>query len=122
MLIHCEGTDLSSVHPCNTANASDTKTHWTLEELHQAMGCCKFQHYKHLPQVSRDGKWMDGGEFPASLGSYEMIRKSNSGGPIDHHKYKYLDMVHMDIAFGDYLSVGGLWYALILVDCATRYN
>ena len=28
----------------------------------------------------------------------------------------------MDIAFGDCLSVGGFRYALILVDCATRYN
>ncbi len=35
-LIQCEGTDLPSICLCNTANASDTKTHWTLEELHQA--------------------------------------------------------------------------------------
>jgi hypothetical protein len=86
------------------------------------MGCCKFQNYKNLIQVSCDGKWMDGGEFPASLESYATIRKSNSSGQIDHRKYKYLDAVHMDIAFGDCFSVGGFWYALILVDCATRYN
>jgi hypothetical protein len=30
--------------------------------------------------------------------------------------------VHMDIAFGDCLSVGGFGYALILVDLATQYN
>jgi hypothetical protein len=41
-LIHCEGTDLHSICPCNTANRSDTKTHWMLEELHRAMGFCKF--------------------------------------------------------------------------------
>ncbi len=28
----------------------------------------------------------------------------------------------MDIAFGNCLSVGGFQYALIFVDCATRYN
>jgi hypothetical protein len=28
----------------------------------------------------------------------------------------------MDIAFGDFVLVGGFCYALILVDCATRYN
>jgi hypothetical protein len=121
-LIHCEGTDLPSVCLCNTANALDTKTHLTLDELHQAMGCRKLWNYKHLLQVSRDGKWMDGEEFPAFLGSYTPVHTSNSGGPIDHRKYKNLDPVHMDIAFGDCLSVGSFQYALILVDCATLYN
>jgi hypothetical protein len=51
-----------------------------------------------------------------------MIPKSNSGGPIDCCKYKYLDAVHMDIAFGNCLSIGGYRYALILVDRATWYN
>ena len=36
--------------------------------------------------------------------------------------YKYLDIVHADIAFGDCMSIGGYSYALILVDRATRYN
>jgi hypothetical protein len=86
------------------------------------MGCSKFWNYTHLLQVSHDGEWMDGRKFPASLDSYATIRKSNSSGPIDRQKYNYLDAVHMDIAFGDCLSVGIFWYALILVDCATWYN
>jgi hypothetical protein len=86
------------------------------------MGCCKFQSYKQLLQISHVGKWMDGGGFPASLGSYATIRKFNSGGPIDCLKYKYLDAVHINIAFGDCLSVGGFRYALILVDPARWYN
>ncbi len=65
---------------------------------------------------------MDGGEFPSSLGTYATIRKANSGGTVDHHKYKYLDAVHMDIAFGDCLSIGGFRYVLVLVDCATQCN
>jgi hypothetical protein len=65
---------------------------------------------------------MDGGEFPASLGSYATICKFNSGGPIDHCKYTYLDMAHMDVAFGNCLTVGGFRYALILVDHATWCN
>jgi hypothetical protein len=65
---------------------------------------------------------MDGGKFPPSLRSYATIRKANSGGPLERQKYKYLDAVHMDIAFGDCLSVGSFRYALILVDRATRYN
>jgi hypothetical protein len=62
---------------------------------------------------------VDGGEFPASLGSYAMIRKSKVVWlTID----KYLEVVHMDIAFGKCLSVGGFWYALFLVDPATWYD
>jgi hypothetical protein len=71
------------------------------------MGCHKFRNYKHLLQVSRDGEWIDGGEFPSSLGSFATIPKSKRGGTLDRTKYRYLDAVHMDIAFGDCVSVGG---------------
>jgi hypothetical protein len=121
-LMHHEGVDLPSVCPCDPANKSDTKTHWTSEELHRIIGCRKFQNYKHLILVSRNGEWLDGGEFPPSLGSYATIRKANSGVPLDQKKYKYLDAVHMDIAFRDCLLDGGVCYVLILVNRATRYN
>jgi hypothetical protein len=53
--LHHPGTSLPSVRPCNTANASNTKTHWSAEELHCIMGCRKYRNCKHLLQVSRDG-------------------------------------------------------------------
>jgi hypothetical protein len=65
------------------------------------MGCWKIRNYKHLLQVSRDGKWVDGGEFPSSLGSYATIPKAKRGGALDCFKYCYLDAVLMDITFGD---------------------
>ena len=52
-LVHHPDTSFPSVRPCDTSNASDTKTHWTSEELHRTMGCHKFRNYKHLLQVSR---------------------------------------------------------------------
>jgi hypothetical protein len=70
------GSVLPAVRPCDTANSSDTKTHWTAEELHRAMGCWKFKNYKTLLQVSRDGEWINGGEFPPSLGSFATIPKA----------------------------------------------
>ncbi len=86
------------------------------------MGCHKFCNYKTLLQVSRDGEWIDGSEFPLSLGSFATIPKAKRGVSLNKTKYFYLDAVHMHIAFGNCLSVGGFKYALILVDCATQYN
>jgi hypothetical protein len=85
------------------------------------MGCRKFRNYKHLLQVSRDGKWVDGGKFPSSLGSYTTIPKAKQGSLLNCTKYRYLDAVHIDIAFGNGVSVGGYCYALILVNRATQY-
>jgi hypothetical protein len=113
---------LPLVHPCNTANASNTKTHLSAEELHQAMGCHTFRNYKTLLQVSCDGEWVDGGEFPPLLGSFATIPMGKRGLPLSCTPYRYLDGMHMDITFGDCLLVGGYRYALILVDRATRYN
>jgi hypothetical protein len=124
-LFHHPGSPLPAVRPCDTVNASDTKTHWSAEELHRIMGCRKFRNYKHILDVSRDGKWINGGEFPPSLalGSFATIPKSKRGKLLDCSRYHFLDTIHiMDIAFGDCLSICGFCYALILVDQATRYN
>jgi hypothetical protein len=86
------------------------------------MGCQKFRNYRHILQVSQDSEWVDGGEFPPSLGSFATIPKAKRGKSLDRTWYLYLDTVHMDIAFGDCLAIGGFGYALILVDRGTRYN
>jgi hypothetical protein len=85
------------------------------------MGCRTFHNYKHLLQVSRDGEWVNGGEFPLLLGSYATTSKGHWGKALDWARYQYLDAVQHDIAFGDCLSVGGFKYALILFDQATWY-
>jgi len=86
------------------------------------LGCRRFRNYKHILQTSLDGQWIDGGEFLLALGSYATTPKAKRGGAIDRADSRFLDIVHMDIAFGDCVSVGGFCYALILVDRATRYN
>jgi hypothetical protein len=120
--LHHPGTSFPLVRPCNTTNASDTKTHWSAEKLHRIMGCCKFRNYKHLLQVSRDGQWINGDKFPFSLGSYATIPKAKQGSLIGRTKYYYLDAVHMDIMFGDCVAVGGYHYSLVVVDRTTHYN
>ena len=116
-LVHCSGSLPLPIHPCNWSNGSDTKTHWTLEELHRALGCRQFCNYWRIIQTSLDSEWVDGGEFPLSLGSYKTIPKAPRGGSIDCKKSFFLDIVHVDIAFGNCVLVGGFF-----VDRATRYN
>jgi hypothetical protein len=118
-LIHHEGSSFPPFRPCDWANGSNTKTHWTSKELHRALGCRHFRNYKHILQTSLDGKWIDGGEFPSALGSYATIPKAKQGGDIDRTKSYFLDVIHVDIAFEDCVSVGAFCYALILVDRAT---
>ncbi len=121
-LVHRPGSLPPPVRPCDRSNGSDTKTHWTLEELHRALGCHHFHNYKHILQTSLDGKWIDGGEFPLSLGTYTTIPKAPRGSAIDRKKIFFLDIIHVDIAFGDCVLVGGFRYSLIFVNRATHYN
>jgi hypothetical protein len=121
-LVHCPGSALPPVCPCDRSNGSDTITHWTSEELHRALGCCRFCNYKHIIQTSLDGQWIDGGEFPVLLGVFTTIPKAPRGGAIDHEQSFYLDIVHVNIAFGDCISVGGFQYSLVFFDRATHYN
>jgi hypothetical protein len=121
-LVHCKGSFFPPVCPCDWANGSNTKTHWTSKELHQALGCCRFQNCKHILQTSLVGQWINGGKFWLALRSFAIIPMSNRGGTIDCANSCFLDIIHMDIAFDDCVLVVFFCYALILVDCATRYN
>jgi hypothetical protein len=51
-----------------------------------------------------------------------MIPKAPCGGAIEHKQTFFLDIFHVDIAFGDCVLVGGFRYSLIFADQATRYN
>ena len=120
--LHHPGSRLPPVRPCDTPNSSETKTTYTPEELHRLTGCRRFRNYQHIIASSNGGTLLHTGEFPLSLGTYATIPKAPRGKAIDRLKARYLDIVHVDIAFGDCVSVGGFKFALIFVDRATRYN
>jgi hypothetical protein len=88
------------------------------------MGCCRFRNYKHLVAVTKNGRFLDTSKFLASIGTYTTIPKAPQVKPIDSDRSPstYLDMVHLDIAFGDCMLVGGFKYALIFVGRALHYN
>ncbi len=112
-LVHHPGSLPPPVRPCDRSNGSDIKTHWTSEELHRALDCHCFCNYKHILQTSLDGEWINGGEFPLLLGTHTTILKGPRGSAIDRKKSFFLDIVHVDIAFGDCVLVGGFQYSLI---------
>jgi hypothetical protein len=120
--LHHPGTSLPPIRPSDPPNGSDTKSTWTPEELYCITGCCRFCNYRHIIDATKDGHLLDTGEFPISLGSYMTIPKAPRGKPIDRMPSFYLNIVHVDVAFGDCVSVGGNKNALVLVDRATRYN
>ncbi len=72
--------------------------------------------------MSKDGILLNSGEFPLALGAYATIPKAPWGKPIDHLPAKYLNILHVEIAFGDFVSIGEFRYALIFVDRTTWYN
>ena len=110
------------IRPCDTPNSSKTKRTYTLEELHRLTGCRCFRNYQHPIFSTKDGTLLNTGKFPLSLGTYATIPKTPSGKAIDRLPAKYLDIVHVDIAFGDCVYVSGYNFALIFVDHATCYN
>ncbi len=120
--LHHPRTSLPPICPSDHPNGSNTKSLWTPEELHCITGCRCFRNYRHIIDASKDGHLIDTGEFPISLGSYTTIPKAPHCKLIDQMRSYYLDIVHVDIAFGDCASVGGYKYASVFVNHATRYN
>ncbi len=70
------------------------------------MGCRHFRNYHHILLMPKDGILLNSGEFLLALGAYATIPKAPQGKPIDHLPAKYLNIIHVDIAFGDCVSIG----------------
>ncbi len=110
------------IQPCNTPNTSNSKRAFTPEELHCLTGCHHFRNYQHIISTSNGGILTNTGKFPLSLGTYTTIPKAPCGKPINRILSKYLDIVYVNIAFGNCISIGGYKFALVFVDRATCYN
>ncbi len=87
-----------------------------------SLGVVIFCNYQHIIFTTKDGTLINTCKFPLSLGTYATIPKAPCGKAIDRLPAKYLDIDHIDIAFGNCVSVIGFKFALIFVYCATRYN
>jgi hypothetical protein len=120
--LHHPGTTPPPIRPSDCPHGSDTKLSWTPEELHCITGCRCFRNCCHIIDASKDSHLQDTGEFFLLLGFYRMIPKAPRRKSFDCTLSYYLDIVHIDIAFGDCALIGGYKYALVFVNHATRYN
>ena len=55
--------------------------------------------------TSKDGTFIDVGEFPVSIGAYTTLPKTSSGQPINSTTAKFLDVVHLDIAASTVMDI-----------------
>eukprot|EP00956_Cyclotella_meneghiniana_P020999 scaffold37679_cov76-Cyclotella_meneghiniana.AAC.13 len=118
--LHSNPDNLPPVPPACTPGPAECRTTFDPLKLHRIFGCRRFRNQQHVIAASSNAKLIKQGELPTTLGDYATMNKPDKGKPLTKPR-KYLDKVHMDIVFGDCLSLGGYRYALLLVDVATRY-
>ena len=109
------------VRPCDTPNESDIRTTFNAERLYSLFGGRRFQNYRNVCFTAKDAKFTGGGEPLPSIGEFANLRKRKRGKPLPPTKH-YMEKVHLDIVYGDYVSRLGYRYALLLVDRATKYT
>ena len=120
-LLHPDPTSLPPIRPENTPAPCESRTLFDPLKLHKIFGCRRFKNQQHIIAASQNATLLKTGEFPVSLGSFTTI-PNPPAGKTSKKRRKYLDKVHLDIVFGDCMSLGGYTHALLLVDSATRYS
>ena len=118
--VHDSPAELPDVRPCNVPAPCESRVDFDNLTLHRIFGCRRFRNQRHVTAASANAKLVHGGELPPTLGAFTTITNPPKGKPLRKRR-KFLDKVHMDIVYGDCLSLGGFRYALLLVDVATRY-
>eukprot|EP00804_Cyclotella_cryptica_P009045 CCRYP_003142-RA/>CCRYP_003142-RA protein AED:0.35 eAED:0.14 QI:0/0/0/1/1/1/2/0/1801 len=119
--IHNDPSRLPPIPPYATSSAIESRTTFDSLKLHRIFGCRRFRNQEHITSASFNAKLLPHGEYPSTIGDFATITNPPRGKQIKKRR-RYLDKVHMDIVFGDCLSLGGYKYALLLVDVATRYS
>eukprot|EP00804_Cyclotella_cryptica_P023772 CCRYP_011153-RA/>CCRYP_011153-RA protein AED:0.32 eAED:0.22 QI:0/0/0/1/1/1/2/0/951 len=119
--IHHNPSFLPPIPPAYTPGPAEKRTTFDTLKLHRIFGCRCFRNQNHLTTASANATLIHTGKLPASLGDFTTINEPPRSKPLTKLR-KYLDKVHMDIVFGNCLSLGGFRYAILLVDVATRYT
>jgi len=113
--------DRPEILPCDKVpSATLYRRHITIPQLHRYLGFCTLKNWKILSEVGQDTiDIINDGDIPLELGNVANIKISRRNKEPIPRPPNYLDVVHMDIGYGDCKSVGGSRYVLLLVDRAT---
>lgn len=106
--------------PSSTAR----KHRFTVPQLHRYMGFRKPRDWNEILDLAQENVELafDDGAAPLELGDVANIKRSRRNKTLIARPAKFLEVVHMDIGYGDCKAVGGAKYCVILVDRATRYT
>ena len=116
--------DRPEILPCDKVpSATSYRRHITIPQLHRYLGFCTLKNWKILSEVGQDTiDIINDGDIPLELGDVANIKISRRNKEPIPRPPNFLDVVHMDIGYGDCKSVGGSGYVLLLVDQATRFS
>jgi hypothetical protein len=104
--IHDDPSSLPEVPPEYTPGPTENTTTFDQLRLHRIFGCRRFKNQNHITAASKNAELIKCGEMPSTIGDFVTINNPNKGKPLTKHR-KFLDKCHMDIVYGDCLSLGG---------------
>jgi hypothetical protein len=96
--------------PCDKPpSASPNMQHFSEQQLHQYLGFRNLKNWLDLETVGKDTiKVTKGTDRPLELGNVANIRHSHQNTKPVPRPADYLRTVHMDIGYGDCVSIGGV--------------
>ena len=94
-----------------------------IPQLHRYLEFHTLKNWKLLSEVGQDMiDIVNDGDLPLELGDVANIKSSHRNTEPIPCPPNYLDVIHMDIRYGDCKSIGGAYYVLLLVDRATHFS
>jgi len=95
----------------------------SIHQLHRYIGFRTLKNWHSLIDVGQPTiDIINDGTPPLELGDVANIRTSRRNTTPIPHPPNFLDVVHLDIGYGDCKAVGGAKYVILLVDQATRFS
>jgi hypothetical protein len=110
--------------PCDKAPSASLAVQCFMEQqLHQYFGYRNLKNWMDLQQTGQDTiKIVKGNELPLEISDVANIRHSCCNTIPVPRPEKYLETVHMDIGYGDCVSIRGFQWILTLRDCTTHFQ
>lgn len=115
-------SDRPNLMPCDIPSHSEQSTRrLTHHQLHRYFGFRQLRNWSIFNEVGNGNvQVVNSGKPPLELGDVANLKRSRRLKQPVPRPRKFLTAVHLDIGYGDCVSIGGFRYTLMLVDRATR--